>query len=231
MLDAAEGERFQGVANNVFFQVKGVVVLAAIDERQMNGEVTIIASIEYRRKNRADSRGKTGATPYFLFSENRELYRLFRPIGWDLIIGSCPPFFRRITMATAAYKKGKLYDLPIIDLNQDPNQPRKSMDPQALEELTASIKTHGIIQPLLFRVDSDSSNLIIVAGERRYKAAQQAGLLTLPGICVEGNPSEIALVENLLRQDLTAIEEAEGLQSLMSEQKYRRSTICLHAKR
>jgi hypothetical protein len=74
-------------------------------------------------KTGAPPEGKTGATPYFLFSENRELYRLFRPIGWDLIIGSCPPFFRRITMATAAYKKGKLYDLPIGDLNPDPNQP------------------------------------------------------------------------------------------------------------
>ncbi|MDO8722028.1 MAG: ParB/RepB/Spo0J family partition protein [Syntrophales bacterium] len=63
-------------------------------------------------------------------------------------------------------------------------------------------------------------SLFIVAGERRYKAAQQAGLLVLPGICVEGNPAEIALVENMLRQDLTPVEEAEGLQALMTEQKY-----------
>ena len=123
-------------------------------------------------------------------------------------------------MATVTYKKGKLYDLPIIDLKPDPNQPRKSMDPQALEELVASIKTHGIIQPILFRVTAESPYLIIVAGERRYKAAQQAGLLVLPGICVEGNPSEIALVENLLRQDLTPIEEAEALDRLLKEQSY-----------
>ena len=123
-------------------------------------------------------------------------------------------------MATVTYKKGKLYDLPIIDLKPDPNQPRKSMDPQALEELVASIKTHGIIQPILFRVVADSPYLIIVAGERRFKAAQQAGLLAVPGICVEGNASEIALVENLLRQDLTAIEEAEALQRLKEEQQY-----------
>ena len=62
--------------------------------------------------------------------------------------------------------------------------------------------------------------LFIVTGERRYKAAEQAGLLVLPGICVEGNPSELALIENMLRQDLTPVEEAEGLQSLMTEQKY-----------
>jgi ParB family chromosome partitioning protein len=123
-------------------------------------------------------------------------------------------------MVTVTYKKGKLYDLPIMNLNQDPNQPRKSMDPQALEELTASVKRVGIIQPLLFRVDADSSNLILVAGERRFRAAQLAGLATVPGICMEGNPSEIALVENLLRQDLTSVEEAEALQRLKEEQQY-----------
>ncbi|MFA6413160.1 MAG: ParB/RepB/Spo0J family partition protein [Syntrophales bacterium] len=117
------------------------------------------------------------------------------------------------------YEKGKLYDLPIIDLKPDPNQPRKSMDPQGLEELKASIKTHGIIQPILFR-QGDGDTLIIVAGERRFAAAQMADLPTVPCICVEGNPSEIALVENLLRQDLTSVEEAEALQRLMTEQQY-----------
>jgi len=128
-------------------------------------------------------------------------------------------------MATVTYKKGKLYDLPIIDLKPDPNQPRKSMDPQALEELTASVKRVGIIQPLLFRVEAGSPYLILVAGERRFKAAQLAGLATVPGICVEGNPSEIALVENLLRQDLTSVEEAEALQRLMEEQKYNQEQL------
>ena len=123
-------------------------------------------------------------------------------------------------MATITYEKGNLYNISIIDLKPDPNQPRKSMDPQALEELAASIKRNGIIQPILFRVAADSPYLIIVAGERRYKAAQQAGLLVLPCMCVEGNPAEIALIENMLRQDLTPVEEAEGLQALMTEQKY-----------
>ena len=138
-------------------------------------------------------------------------------------------------MATVTYKKGKLYDLPIIDLKPDPNQPLKSMDPQALEELTASITRVGIIQPLLFRVPvhpepvegQQSPNLILVAGERRFRAAQLAGLLTVPGICVEGNPSEIALVENLLRQDLTSVEEAEALQRLMEEQKYSQEQLAV----
>ena len=123
-------------------------------------------------------------------------------------------------MATAKYEKGKLYDISIIDLKPDPNQPRKSMDPLALGELAASLKTHGVIQPILFRTAAESAYLLIVAGERRYKAAQQAGLLVLPGICVEGNTAEIALVENLQRQDLTPVEEGEALGRLKDEQQY-----------
>jgi len=120
----------------------------------------------------------------------------------------------------AQYEKGKLYDLPIIDLKADPKQPRKSMDQQALEELAASVRLKGIIQPLLFRVPEDDPYLLIVAGERRHKAAQMAGLLTVPGMCVEGNAAEIALIENVQRQDLTCIEEAEALKRLMDEEGY-----------
>jgi len=121
---------------------------------------------------------------------------------------------------TAKYEKGRLYELSIIDLKPDPNQPRKFMDPQALEDLAASLKRVGILQPLLFRVEEGNPYLIIVAGERRYKAAQMAGLLTLSCICVEGNAAEIALVENLQRQDITCVEEAEALKRLMDEEKY-----------
>ena len=118
------------------------------------------------------------------------------------------------------YEKGQLYPLSIIDLKADLNQPRKSIDQPALEDLAASIKLKGIIQPILFRATDESSYLLIVAGERRYKAAQMAGLLTIPGMCVEGNAAEIALIENVQRQDLTCIEEAEALKRLMDEEKY-----------
>jgi len=132
-------------------------------------------------------------------------------------------------MAVGTYKKGKLYELPITYLNPDPDQPRKSLDPQALEELVASVKTYGVIQPILFRIAPGSSGvispdnpggLLVVAGERRFQAALQANLETIPGICVDGNSAEIALVENMLRQDLTPVEEAEGLQQLMTQQQY-----------
>jgi ParB family chromosome partitioning protein len=137
------------------------------------------------------------------------------------------------------YEKGKLYDLELLKLRSDPNQPRKYIDPQALEELTASIAQHNVLEPILFRqeIGGDDPNspesgtvtpespvnqpvLYIVAGERRVEAAKKAGLTTIPAIFVEGNYAEIALVENLLRQDLTAIEEAEALLALAEEQKY-----------
>jgi ParB family chromosome partitioning protein len=118
-----------------------------------------------------------------------------------------------------AFAKGKLYDLPINDIQPDPDQPRKYMDPQALEELAGSIKQLGILQPVLFR-QGGPGVVILVAGERRFTAAKMAGLLSVPGMFVEGSPSEIALVENLQRQDLTVIEEAEALGRLVDNMAY-----------
>jgi len=117
------------------------------------------------------------------------------------------------------FEKGKLYQLPISDIKPDPDQPRKYLDPQALEELVASIKQLGILQPVLFR-PSDTGHVTLVAGERRFAAAKKAGLLSLPGLYVDSSPAEIALVENLQRQDLTAIEEAEALGRLVDNMKY-----------
>jgi ParB family chromosome partitioning protein len=123
-------------------------------------------------------------------------------------------------MTTTSYKKGKLYDINLSDLQPDPNQPRKSIDAQGLEDMTASVGKLGVIQPIIFRTAADGS-LITVAGERRVAAARNAGLATIPAIYIaDGNYAEVALVENLLRQDLTSIEEAEALQRLMTEQKY-----------
>ena len=118
------------------------------------------------------------------------------------------------------YVKGTLYQISIIDFKPDPNQPRKVVDPMALAELAASIRQHGILQPLLFRVAEGSPYLLIVSGERRFLAAKQAGLLILPAMCVEGNYAEIALVENLQRQDITSVEEAEAFQRLLVDQNY-----------
>lgn len=117
------------------------------------------------------------------------------------------------------FVKGNLYQISIADLRPDPAQPRKVIDPEALAELQESIRTYGILQPLLFR-EGEGGWLIIVSGERRYQAALALGMSVLPAICVGGSFAEIALVENLQRQDLTCIEEAEALQRLMDEANY-----------
>ncbi len=118
------------------------------------------------------------------------------------------------------YNKGTLYHLPLDDLLVDPDQPRKTMDAQGLEELATSITRHGILEPILFRQAENDGKLYIVAGERRVTAARQTGLTSIPALLIDGNDSEIALVENLLRQDLTAVEEAEALQRMKVERQY-----------
>lgn len=118
------------------------------------------------------------------------------------------------------YEKGKLYELSPNDLQPDPAQPRKVIDAVGLEDITASVAKLGVLQPILFRLDAEGSQ-IIVAGERRVTAARAAGLATVPSVYIaDANYAEVALVENLLRQDLTAVEEAEALQRLMTEQSY-----------
>lgn len=122
-------------------------------------------------------------------------------------------------MTIPKYKKGNLYQLTPDDLQTDPNQPRKYFDPEALNDLVNSILARGVLQPVLFRVD-EAEKLFLVAGERRLQAAKQAKIKTIPAILVEGNTTEIALVENLLREDLTAIEFAEALERIQQEYNY-----------
>jgi ParB family chromosome partitioning protein len=117
------------------------------------------------------------------------------------------------------YENRQHYELNIEDLQTDPNQPRKHFDEGSLEEMKASIDKHGVLQPVLFRQDKDGK-LILISGERRYKASIKAGKKTIPAICVEGNHTEIAIVENLLREDLNPMEEAEALEQLKKEADY-----------
>jgi ParB family chromosome partitioning protein len=117
------------------------------------------------------------------------------------------------------YEKGSLYQLSMSLLTPDPEQPRKFFDEQALAELQASIASHGVLQPILVREGMDG-NFIIVSGERRYQAAKNAGLETIPAILTDGEPAEISIIENLLRENLTAIEEAEGIERLRAVHDY-----------
>ena len=121
--------------------------------------------------------------------------------------------------AQVTYEKGKLYDLNIADLHPDPEQPRKYFDEEALAELKASIEKHGVLQSVLVRLGTDAA-LLLVSGERRYQASLLAGCQTIPAVFTTGEPAEISIVENLLRENLTAIEEAEAIERLRALHDY-----------
>ena len=109
--------------------------------------------------------------------------------------------------------------LPIAKVESYRKQPRKQFDEAALEDLAESIRTHGIIQPLTVRRLS-SGYYQIIAGERRWRAARLAGLAEVPVIVIEADDRkamELALIENLQREDLNPIEEAEGYKVLMED--------------
>jgi len=108
--------------------------------------------------------------------------------------------------------------LPLSAVRANPVQPRRHFDPDALAELAASIAQHGILQPVI--VKRDAEGYLIMAGERRYRAAQLAGLSVIPALVRDDDPLEIAIIENLQREDLSALEEAEGLGSLIDQYGY-----------
>ena len=114
--------------------------------------------------------------------------------------------------------------LPISDLLSNKFQPRKIFDEESLHDLTNSIKQRGIIQPIIVRVSADhDSKYEIIAGERRWLAAQKAGLHEVPVVITNVNDLkslEFAIVENVQRHDLNAIEEARGYQRLIDEFSY-----------
>ena len=112
----------------------------------------------------------------------------------------------------------------ISDLIRNKYQPRKTFDAESLEELTLSIKERGIIQPIIVRRSEQQKNKYeIIAGERRWLAAQNAGLHEVPVVVTEADDLkslEFAIVENVQRHDLNAIEEAQGYQKLINEFAY-----------
>jgi ParB family chromosome partitioning protein len=110
-----------------------------------------------------------------------------------------------------------LLDVGVEEIEPNPNQPRKAFRPEALDELSASIKASGVIQPVIVR--RQGAGYQLVAGERRWRAARQAGLPRIPAIVREVTDAEsleLALVENLLREDLNPMEEAEAYDKLLA---------------
>lgn len=111
-----------------------------------------------------------------------------------------------------------LVEAPVGDISPNPRQPRSTVEQSELSELAASIREHGLIQPLI--VTRSSSGYTLIAGERRWRAAQLAGLEKVPVIVKETTPQEmleLAIIENIQREDLNAIEEAQAYRQLMDD--------------
>ena len=122
--------------------------------------------------------------------------------------------------------------IPVELIQSRKNQPRRYFDPEKLNELTQSIKEYGVLEPILLRPLPDRGEYEIIAGERRVRAAKEAGLAEVPSIILEISDQEVlklALVENLQREDLNPIEETEGMLELLSSElgKSRKELISL----
>lgn len=119
--------------------------------------------------------------------------------------------------------------IPLVQISPNPDQPRKIFNEKELSELADSIKENGVLQPIILRTVKGKTYLYeIVAGERRYRAAQIAGLSEIPALVKtlsDKNAAEIALIENVQRENLNPIEEAEGYENLMKKYQYSMADI------
>ena len=116
-------------------------------------------------------------------------------------------------------EKSAYQSLPIYKVEPNPDQPRKEFDPEELENLAESIRVHGLIQPLTVR-EMPTGYYQIIAGERRWRAARLAKLSEVPVVVIDADDRkamELALIENLQRQDLNPVEEALGYKTLMQD--------------
>ena len=128
---------------------------------------------------------------------------------------------RRLALAGTIERQQRtvLTSVPLADVQPNPDQPRKHFAPDKLAELADSIKARGLLQPIIVR--RVESGYQLLAGERRFRAAQLAGLDKLPALIrTADDPLEVALIENLQREDLSPLEEAEGLALLIDRHGY-----------
>lgn len=119
----------------------------------------------------------------------------------------------------AVSKHERIHQIPLTNIVPNPEQPRKHFGHSELEELIASIKEHGVLQPVVV-TEKDDGSYELIAGERRFRASQMAGMLTVPAIVKEADDQtklELALIENIQRQNLNPIEEAFSYKRLMDK--------------
>lgn len=126
------------------------------------------------------------------------------------------------------YIEGNLYKVPLKFIEPDPDQPRKHFDKIKLEELATSISSKGVLQPIIVRkndIDKIDADFLIIAGERRYRASKIAKIDIIPVIFSNGDPAEIALIENIQRDDLKPIEEAYAYSRIMESHGYNQNQL------
>ena len=139
--------------------------------------------------------------------------------GLEALLGDDDLNFNLDNISTGESLSDGIKKISVNDLEPSQYQPRKDFNPEALDALVKSIKEKGVLQPLIVR-PRDSGKYEIIAGERRWRASKLAGIAEVPVIEKDLNNQEIlevALVENLLRENLSAIEEAEGFNRLITE--------------
>lgn len=125
--------------------------------------------------------------------------------------------------------EGTYRELPIARIDSNPDQPRKHFEEDQLQELAASIKNHGVIQPIIVTPQKD--RYMVIAGERRWRATQLAGYEKIPAIIrqvEQGQMLALALLENIQRQELNAIEEAVAYKRLLEDHKFTHETLAAH---
>lgn len=121
---------------------------------------------------------------------------------------------------TNIYDQALVHEIKITDIDSNPDQPRKQFDDNKIQELAGSIRIHGVVQPII--VKQTNNRYMIIAGERRWRAARVAGKSTIPAIVMDLDEEqiiEIGLIENLQREDLNPIEEALGIRALVEKLK------------
>jgi ParB family transcriptional regulator, chromosome partitioning protein len=138
-------------------------------------------------------------------------------MGLQALLGDAArPASASAAATSEAGSRGGVREIDIARIRPNPNQPRVQFDEESLDELAESIRQRGVLQPILLRPEGD--DYMIIAGERRWRAAQRARLHAIPAIVREideSTTSELALIENIQRQDLNPLEEAEGYRQLI----------------
>lgn len=132
--------------------------------------------------------------------------------GLDALLGDFP--------GNAAPAEGRRTTVPLAAIHRNPRNPRSDFGPEDLEDLAASIRAHGVVQPLVVRRAPGGTGYEIIAGERRWRAAQMAGLHDVPITVLDVSDRqalELAIVENVQRADLNPVDEARGYQALIEE--------------